>query len=64
MPIPSQYSREIRKTRATNQKDPLKLVRTDEAILIVIEVLERLAEAFALQALHELCELIIWTTAD
>lgn len=46
------------------QYNPLELVRSDEAIPILVHVLEGLSQTLALQALHELCELIIWTTAN
>ena len=43
--------------RGTYEDDSLELVWSNEAILVAIEVLEGLSQAFALQALHELREL-------
>jgi hypothetical protein len=36
-----------------------KLVRQNESILISVKVLERLTQAFSLQALHELGEFVV-----
>ena len=57
------HARSGRARRTTNHNDPFELVRADESILIIVEVLERLAEAFALQALHKLGKLVICITA-
>lgn len=47
----------------TDEDDALELVRSNEAILVLVEVLEGLAETFALQTLHHLREFAIYTEA-
>lgn len=43
----------------TDGDDPLELLGGDEAIFVGVKVLERLTKSFALQALHELRELVV-----
>lgn len=43
----------------TNHDNPLKLIRLDETILIIVQICERLPKTLALETLHELCELIV-----
>lgn len=43
----------------THQNNPLELFRLDEAILILVQVMEGLAKSLALKAFHQLSELII-----
>ena len=46
---------------ATYHNNALELVRANETILVLVKVLERLTESFALQALHHLGELAVCT---
>lgn len=43
----------------TDGDDHLELLGSDKAILVGVEVFERLTKSFALQALHELRELVV-----
>ena len=46
--------------KGTNQDNSLELIRTDKAILIGVKILEGLSKSLPLEALHHLCELVVY----
>jgi hypothetical protein len=43
-----------------DQDDALELLGTNETVLVVIQVFERLSQAFSLKALHKLSKLVVY----